>query len=358
MTPNYEALWEALPFPALLIASDGTIAVVNSAAENQLLTSTRQMKSQPLSVFVGHDSPILEVVKQIQNGAVSVMQHVAALHWLDRQVALTMVQGCPVDGVDGGVLLLLHTTGLAEKLDRSLSYRTAARSVTGMASMLAHEIRNPIAGITGAAQLLSMELSAEDQEMTTLIEEEARRIGKLVERFEQFGDMRPALKQSVNIHDVLDRAKRAAQAGHAAHHHFVEDYDPSLPPTAGDPVQLLQVFQNLIKNASEAMGPNRGVITLKTEFTPGIKLLLPGRESESLPLKITISDTGAGISEDLVDDIFDPFVSSKANGSGLGLALVSKILTSHGGIIEYKRIEDRTDFQIVLPVWRMSEANG
>jgi len=349
---EFEVLWGALPHPGLLITPDGTIAVANSAAENQLLTSTRQMLGEPLTNFVGQDSPLLDVIQQVNIGAVSVMQHVAALSWLDRRVPLTIVQGCPVHTMPGSVLLLLNAPGIAEKLDRSMSYRTAARSVSGMAAMLAHEIRNPLAGISGAAQLLAMGLSAEDQEITTLIEEEAQRIGKLVERFEQFGDMRPASKRDVNVHDVLDKAKRAAVAGYASQHRFVEDYDPSLPETAGDPEQLLQVFQNLLKNAAEAMGSHSGLITLKTEFKPGIKMMMPGRKSESLPLMITVSDTGPGIPADLVDDIFDPFVTSKSNGTGLGLSLVSKILTNHGGIIEYQRNGDRTEFRIMLPVWR------
>ncbi len=352
MSVNFEVLWGALPHPGLLIAEDGTIAVVNSAAENQLLTSTRQMIGEQLSSFVGDDSPLLDVVLQVRAGAVSVMQHIVALSWLDRKVPLTIVQGCPVDTMPGAVLLLLNAPGIAEKLDRSMSYRTAARSVSGMAAMLAHEIRNPLAGISGAAQLLAMGLSAEDQEITTLIEEETQRIGKLVERFEQFGDMRPTTKQDVNVHDVLDKAKRAAVAGFASQHRFVEDYDPSLPETAGDPEQLLQVFQNLLKNAAEAIGAQPGLITLKTEFRPGIKMMMPGRKSESLPLMITVSDSGPGIPADLVDDVFDPFVTSKSNGSGLGLSLVSKILSNHGGIIEYQRNSDRTEFRIMLPVWR------
>jgi len=351
---EFESLWGALPHPCLLITPEGTIDVVNSAAENQFLSSKRQLIGQSLAHFIGSDSAVLEIVTQIQAGAVSVNQHITGMSWLERQVPVSTVQGCTVDGHPGYVLLLFHTPGLSEKLDRSLAHRSAARSVTGMAAMLAHEIRNPLAGIAGAAQFLAMSLSEEDQEMTTLIEEEARRIGKLVERFEQFGDMRPATRSEVNVHDVLDKAKRSAQAGYAKHHRFVEEYDPSLPSTTGDPLQLLQVFQNLIKNAAEAIGPNPGVVTLRTEFQPGIKMVLPGRESESLPLKITVSDTGPGISEELLDDIFEPFVSSKSNGSGLGLSLVSKILANHGGIVEYQRTAKRTDFQVMLPVWRAS----
>jgi len=238
--------------------------------------------------------------------------------------------------------------GLASQMDRSLAHRSAARSVTGMAAMLAHEIRNPLAGISGAAQLLSMSLGDDEQELTGLIREETTRIGKLVERVEAFGDLRPTQRNEVNIHDVLDRAKRAAQAGYARHIRFSESYDPSLPPTLGDADQLLQVFQNLLKNAAEACPQVGGTIKLRTGYQPGVKLSVPGRKAEGLPLLISVIDNGGGIPDTLIRDIFDPFVSSKANGSGLGLSLVSKILSDHGGVVEVDSQPGRTEFRIRL----------
>ncbi len=218
--------------------------------------------------------------------------------------------------------------------------------------MLAHEIRNPLAGISGAAQLLEMGLGDADRELTGLIQTEAARIGKLVDRVEQFGDLRPAQRSPLNIHDVLDRARRAAKAGFGSHARFSEDFDPSLPPTAGDPDQLLQVFQNLLKNAAEAIPKVGGTISLSTAYRPGVKLLRPGGGRESLPLLVTITDNGPGIPENLVRDIFDPFVSSKVNGTGLGLSLVSKFVADHGGVVECDSQPGRTRFRIRLPVWR------
>jgi two-component system nitrogen regulation sensor histidine kinase GlnL len=218
--------------------------------------------------------------------------------------------------------------------------------------MLAHEIRNPLAGISGAAQLLEMGLGDSDRELTGLIQAEAARIGKLVDRVEQFGDLRPAQRRPLNVHDVLDRARRAAQAGFAAHVRFGEDYDPSLPPTAGDPDQLLQVFQNLLKNAAEAVPRVGGTIGIATGFSPGVKLVRPGRKSESVPLLVTITDNGPGIPESLILDVFAPFVSSKVNGSGLGLALVSKFVADHGGVVECDSRPGRTRFRVRLPVWQ------
>jgi two-component system, NtrC family, nitrogen regulation sensor histidine kinase GlnL len=356
--PSFDAIWSAMPYPALVIAPDDSVRMANPAAESAAGASLRQIQSRPLARFLGADCVVLDVVAQARRTEVSVGQYNVEVGWMDGARQTHNVHASPLHDGSGDVLLLLHPQGLADKMDRSFSYRSAARSVTGMAAMLAHEIRNPLAGITGAAQLLEMSLSESERELTGLIQEEAARIGKLVDRVEQFGDLRPAQRQAINIHDVLDRARRAAAAGFAAHVRFTEDYDPSLPPTAGDSDQLLQVFQNLLKNAAEAVPKVGGVIGMSTAFRPGVKVTSPGGQSESLPLVVTVTDNGPGIPDTLIRDIFDPFVSSKANGSGLGLSLVSKFISDHGGTVECDSRPGRTRFQVRLPVWRGRETEA
>jgi two-component system nitrogen regulation sensor histidine kinase GlnL len=272
------------------------------------------------------------------------------LSWPDRPARLVDLHAAPVNQAPGGIVVLIHPRAIAETMDRSLSHRNAARSVAGMSAMLAHEVKNPLAGISGAAQLLEMNASEADRELTTLIREEADRIKALMARVEQFGDIGPARREPINIHDVLDRAARSARAGFASHIRFIEDYDPSLPPTPGDADQLMQVILNLLKNAAEATPEVGGVITLGTAFRAGIKVATPGGRRESLPLQITITDNGPGVPEDLQRHIFEPFVSSKAEGSGLGLALVSKIVADHGGIISCESEPGWTRFRLSLPV--------
>ncbi|NNU80638.1 hypothetical protein HMH01_09340 [Halovulum dunhuangense] len=352
MTIDQDPIWSAVPYPALLLDPNDNILSCNGAAESQFSTSLRQMAGKPLAAFIGGSSPILEGVSQTRRGVASVVQYDVDLSWQDKHARSYTIHASQVQDRSGNVLLLLHPTGIATQMDRTLAHRSAARSVTGMAAMLAHEIRNPLAGISGAAQLLAMSLDEEDQELTRLIQEETDRIGKLVERVEEFGDLRPTLRKPVNIHDVLDRAKRAAEAGFGRHLRFVETYDPSLPFTAGDPDQLMQVFQNLLKNAAEACPQVGGIVRVRTGYQPGVKLSLPGRKAEGLPLLISIIDNGSGIPETLIRDIFDPFVSSKANGTGLGLSLVSKVLSDHGGVIEVDSQPGRTEFRVRLPVWK------
>ncbi len=349
---SFETVWSAMPYPALVIAADDTILAANPAAESFGATSIRQMEGKALGKYLGMESAVLDVVRQARKSGVSVAQYDVIVGWSDQPPQSQNIHAALLQDGDGEVLLLMHPQGMADKMDRSLGNRSAARSVTGMAAMLAHEIRNPLAGISGAAQLLEMGLGDADRELTGLIQTEAARIGKLVDRVEAFGDLRPAQRRPLNIHDVLDRAQRAAKVGFAAHARFSEDFDPSLPPTAGDADQLLQVFQNLLKNAAEAVPRVGGSITLATAYRPGVKMMRPGGGSESLPLLVTITDNGPGIPETLVRDIFDPFVSSKVNGTGLGLSLVSKVVSDHGGVVECDSRPGRTRFRVRLPVWR------
>jgi two-component system nitrogen regulation sensor histidine kinase GlnL len=231
--------------------------------------------------------------------------------------------------------------------------------------MLAHEVKNPLSGIRGAAQLLENTVSEGDRELAVLIREEADRIRDLVDRMEAFGE-RPLERGAVNIHRVLGHVRRLAQTGFAAHLRVVERYDPSLPPVWGNRDQLVQVFLNLVKNAAEAVteamqdsGKPACIpeITLITSYQHSIRLAAPttggpgGRGGVHLPLMVTVRDHGPGIPADVEKTLFDPFVTTKQAGSGLGLALVAKIVGDHGGLIEVDSRLGRTEFRICLPMF-------
>lgn len=342
------ALWNSLPVPALLLNSDDTIAESNAAAESFLNLSTKALSNAPVWDKVMIDAPIEDAFARASANRSSLFVNDVDVSSGERAPLQCNIQFAPL--LDGGdqMLMIFEPREMATRLTKSAQSVRAARSAIGMAEMLAHEIKNPLAGITGAAQLLSMTLSSDDREMTDLIVEESRRIVKLLEQVEQFGNLQPPNKKPVNIHDVLDRARQSASVGFGAHMMMIEDYDPSLPPTFADADQLLQVLLNLLKNASEAGGPG-GSITLHTFYEPSLRLQREDGSGARLPLQIEIIDDGPGLPKDIAGDVFEPFISGKENGTGLGLALVSKLIADVGGWISVDSIPGRTVFRVSLP---------
>lgn len=349
---DWQAVWNAAPFPGLIFDAGDRLTEANAAAEAFLGVSAKALRGRPLEAVFGPASRVADLVAQVRTGTASLGEHAMQLNLADQPPMVADLQVAALgDGAGGEVLVYIQPQSIAEKMDRSLTHRAAVRSVTGMAAMLAHEIKNPLAGISGAAQLLAMQLGDEDLELTDLIREEAERIAKLLEKVELFGDDRPAPRAPVNIHDVLGRARLSAAAGFARHVRFMEEFDPSLPPTVGDADQLIQVFLNLLKNAAEATPKVGGIISIRTAYRPGIRMASPGGGYQSLPLQVSISDNGAGVPEGLRRDLFEPFVTSKTTGSGLGLSLVSKIVADHGGVVEFDSDPGWTTFRVLLPVW-------
>ncbi len=348
---DYESLWASIPYPAFVIKDNNIISNANNAAEVFCLYSLKQILGNPIIKYVGNNSIIVNALNKARQRSVSVALYGVEIFWTGSKPQLFDVYASPISVASENILLLFHSQTISRRMDRSLSHRSAVRSVTGMASMLAHEIRNPLAGISGAAQLLMSTASKNDKELVEIIRSETKRIDELVDRFQSFGDLRPIKKTPVNIHNVLDTAKRVAKVGYASHVKIIEQYDPSLPLVPADSTLLLQVIQNLLKNAAEAVPSQGGVITITTYFRQGVRISLGGELTENLPLQITIADNGDGVPEQLRKDIFEPFVSSKANGTGLGLSLVSKIISDHGGVVEHSSGYGKTLFNILLPVW-------
>jgi len=345
------AILNALPLAILVLSEDNVITYLNTMGEQFLQASASQLKGQLLESMVPSDSPLFGLISQVRNLGNEVIEYGVSLesprigkHFADIQVS-------SLHEVPGWVILTIQERSIAAQIDRQLTHRSAARSITAMASVLAHEVKNPLSGIRGAAQLLEQSASENDMPLTQLIREEADRICALVDRMGTFTDGAPLQGKPVNIHRVLDRVVKLAKNGFGRHLRYVEHYDPSLPPVLGDRDLLVQVFLNLLKNAAEAAPETNGKITLSTAYKHGIRFAVPGSESRvHLPLVISIQDNGEGIPEDIQPHLFDPFVTSKPRGSGLGLALVAKIIDDHGGVIEFESVPRRTTFKIILPM--------
>jgi two-component system nitrogen regulation sensor histidine kinase GlnL len=344
-----DALWVSLPIPALLLASDDTILEPNPAAELFLNLSAKALKGAPVWDKVMIDAPLEDAFRRARRQQSSLSVNDVDVGSGERPPVQCNLHFAPLLRSNGQMLMLISPREMASRMTQNAGSHKAAKSAIGMAEMLAHEIKNPLAGITGAAQLLATGLTGEDLELSDLIVEESRRIVKLLEQVEQFGNVRPPKLRPVNLHDVLDRARQSAAVGFGAHMRFVEDYDPSLPRTLADPDQLTQVFLNLIKNACEA-SKDGGTIRLRTFYEPSLRLRRKDGTQARLPLQVEVVDDGPGLPPDIASDIFEPFVSGRENGTGLGLALVSKLLADVGGWISVESVPGRTVFRVSLPL--------
>ena len=353
MTIDPNVILAALPDPVLVVEQNDQIAWVNAAAENFFGAGSSSLREKPLAELVTQDSPLIALLAQVRAQDFGRSDHGVELagprigsHRVDLRVL-------PIEDTPGQILVCIKQRVIAETLDRQLAHQGAARSVVGMASLLAHEVKNPLSGIRGAAQLLEQNASEGDVQLTRLICDETDRICALIDDLDKFGDERTAEPAPVNLHEVMNHVKDLAASGFARDIRFVEHFDPSLPEAAADRNALIQVFLNLVKNAAEAAPAHGGEITLATAYRHGVRVWVPGAEqSLNLPLQVTVTDNGPGIAEDLEKHLFDAFVTTKPEGSGLGLALVAKLVRDHGGVVEFESEPRRTVFTVRLPVFR------
>jgi two-component system nitrogen regulation sensor histidine kinase GlnL len=349
--PEPSAILAALADPVIVLDQSGRIRFVNPAAEQFLDASAAALCGSAVAECLASHSPLLSLIDSVWKVGNTISEYDMLLEGPRFGSRSVTIQAALIGEGADLLVLSLHQRSIAKMMDRHLTQRSAARSITAMAAMLAHEVKNPLSGIRGAAQLLEQDADPAGRELTQLICDETDRIVALVDRMEAFSDHRPIERQKVNIHEVLERVRKAAQSGFARHARLTEEYDPSLPPVHGNRDLLVQVFLNLVKNAAEALPNADGEITLTTAYRHGLRVTGPGGEGrQHLPLMVSVTDNGAGIPEDLRAHLFEPFVTTKRNGTGLGLALVAKVIGDHGGVIEFESQPRRTVFRVFLPV--------
>lgn len=354
VTGNGRIVLDSLALPVMVVRADNSIGYVNSAAEPFFGMSRSYLAQSRLTDLLPADNPVFMLMEQVRAQDHTVVEHEVTLESPRLHHDGVTVQGAPMPEEPGSVVLTFHDFSAVRVLDRQLTFRSAARSVAGMAAILAHEVKNPLSGIRGAAQLLETSVGESDRELAVLIQDEVNRIRDLVDRMDMFSD-RPIERRPVNIHRVLEHVRRLAQQGFAADIRFQEEYDPSLPPVWGSRDQLVQVLLNLVKNAAEALHDHPAdapapVITLTTGYRPGIWVSTGGGQRVQLPLLVSVRDNGPGIPDNIRPHLFEPFLTTKTTGSGLGLALAGKIVGDHGGVIEVESQPGCTDVLLHLPV--------
>ena len=350
---------EALPNPLFTVDSKNKISYLNSSAELFFDGSSIALQGVALSDLLPIDMPLFEMINQARSNGTSISDYDLVVETPRIGIKVVNIGISPIPDSDGSVIISLFERSIAQKLHHQEQFRGAARSISGMAAMLAHEVKNPLSGIRGAAQLLSETIESDDQSLTQLICDETDRICALVDKMEEFSDERPIHKTAVNIHEVLDHCRQLASTGFGKHVKFIEKYDPSLPPALGNRFILIQLFLNLLKNSCEAISNSAGEVILETSYRHGMSVSVGGTQQKiHLPLLISIRDNGVGISSDLTTNIFEPFITTKASGTGLGLAFVAKAVADHGGVVEVDSFPGNTVFHITLPVAKFSHDIG
>ena len=347
---SFLALLNALPSPTFALDGDNRFIFVNLAAEQFFETSKAILLGQDLSLELPSDNPLFSLIEEVRHGTLTASDTQIVLEnpRIGRREVAADVASIPE--YPGWLTVSLHERAIAMHLNQQLAHRGAARSITALGAILAHEVKNPLSGIRGAAQLLETAVDPSERNLTRLICDETDRIAGLVANMEAFAGDQPINRTAFNIHEVLDHVRTLAESGFGKHVRFEESYDPSLPSALGNKDMLIQAVLNLIKNAAEAVASEGGVIRLSTRYQQGVRIATPGSSKRTnLPLVIGIEDNGCGIPADLRPHLFEPFVTSKPQGKGLGLAVVAKIVGDHGGLIEFANRPRGTAFRILLP---------
>ncbi|MAH83488.1 MAG: two-component sensor histidine kinase [Rhodospirillaceae bacterium TMED8] len=348
-----ESVLNSLTAPIIAVNQNNVLTVVNPAGEQFFHASAAYLVDKPLGNVIPVDSPLFSLINQSRSHNQAMSEYDIPLETPRIGSQFVNLHAAPIPDSSGAVGVLIILRSIADKIDRQLTHRGSARSITAMASLMAHEVKNPLSGIRGAAQLIEQVMDGENKKLTQLICKEVDRICALVDRIGLFSNEVSLSREAVNIHQVLDHVHQIARNGFAKGIKIVTTFDPSLPLVSGNRDQLVQVFLNLVKNAAEAVSVEGGQINLESAYRHGIRIASPGSSNRvQLPLVISVMDNGSGISEDILPHLFDPFVSNKPKGSGLGLALVAQIVQGHGGVIEAESNPKRTVFRTLLPMYK------
>jgi len=348
ISPN--VVLESFPDIILIIDKENKVLFVNSAAEDFLYLSRGKILGKRLDKFFFKDSPLFDLLKKVKSHSDVIRDEEFYLASIRSKKNLFSAQVSGVTNYPGVRVIRLQEKAITKEISQRFQSIHAGQSLSVMSKVFAHEIKNPLSGIRGAAQLLEDKIPGEDFDLTKMIRDEVDRICRLVDKIDVFNGDYFFLKSELNIHKILEHVKTISLNGFAKRIIFEKNYDPSLPPIAGHEDQLIQAFLNLIKNSSEALGNKEGRILLKTLYSHPSRTASNGSAYDDLPIVVEIHDNGSGISKAILNSMFDPFITTKKTGSGLGLSVASKIISDHGGTIEFTSKPGETICSVRFPI--------
>ena len=350
---HHKRLLDQLKTGALLLDPRLRILYLNLEGESLLEVSDRKAPRMTLDeILIGADEDIREIRRALENNS-SYTKHQASFRLHSGKDITVDYTISPFD-MDGKtrILMELHSLHYTQRISRDELLLSTQATTRELVRGLAHEIKNPLGGIRGAAQLLAQELPNEElRDYTNVIIEEADRLRNLVDRLT--GSRKPPEMVALNIHEVVERVASLVEAETV--HKAIElekDYDPSIPSIMGDQEQLIQALLNVVGNAvqaleSPAVDHDLGIIRLRTRVLRNITI---GNTLHRLVARIDVCDNGPGIPERIIDTLFYPMISGRAEGTGLGLSIAQSIINQHGGIIECESRPGSTVFSITLPL--------
>lgn len=344
---------DAMPFAVVGLTRRDMVAFVNPAAETLLQRSAPLLRGRPLTDLLPEDAPLLDFINRArrEGGVMSARAiRIASPHIspVDMDVSASP------DGDDGGIVLTFLPISRSAGEEKNAEVNAFAQ----IARMLGHEVKNPLAGIVGAAQLLARQARDEQQPLLSLIREEGARIQRIVDRFTAFETFFSPRTRITNVHIVLDSVIDLAKASFGSTARWDLQYDPSLPEIEVDPDHLHEAALNLVKNAVEAAsnGPRQARVTIATRYRAGFRFA--GRDGPRArgALEISVTDNGPGVPETSVARVFEPFFTTKSGGAGIGLAVVAEIMQAHGGFVVLDNSAGGASLRLLFPIARQKGA--
>jgi two-component system nitrogen regulation sensor histidine kinase GlnL len=348
----HEDILNELRTPVFLINKHNFIKYINLIGEEFFGYSAKLIIGKPLDNFISNDSSVFNLLDRVRKSRLGLTEEsldFGNINFPNRKVRVHILPS----GSDNDIIVQISELTISELFQKQALNTKISKSFSSMIDMLMHELKNPLSGIKGASQLIEFDVKDNENllELSQLITIESDRIVSLLNRIEQISTNNIKLEfESINIHEILSHCRRVAQNSFGSNIEFIEEYDPSLPKILIDKNLMIQVILNLLKNAAEAYNTH-GKVKIKTTYNSNnVKSFSQSGLQTSLPLQIEIIDFGKGIPAEMLPNIFNPFVTSKKEGKGLGLSIVASGLEEMNANIDVYSEDGFTCFRINFPL--------